>query len=70
MPVSMLVHRGGQEALASLLNGGLPFVNLKKLDKLAVYLMMSQPERRVTCVERTGWYGKAYVLPVGHRARC
>ncbi|WP_258867556.1 DUF927 domain-containing protein [Aeromonas salmonicida] len=66
----MLVHRGGQEALASLLNGGLPFVNLKKLDKLAVYLMMSQPERRVTCVERTGWYGKAYVLPVGHRARC
>lgn len=65
MPVSMLVHRGGQEALASLLNGGLPFVNLKKLDKLAVYLMMSQPERRVTCVERTGWHGKAYVLPGG-----
>lgn len=65
MPVSMLVHRGGQEALASLLNGGLPFVNLKKLDKLAVYLMMCQPERRVTCVERTGWYGKAYVLPGG-----
>lgn len=65
MPVSMLVQRGGQEALASLLNGGLPFVNLKKLDKLAVYLMMSQPERRVTCVERTGWHGKAYVLPGG-----
>ncbi|MGC5428381.1 DUF927 domain-containing protein [Aeromonas veronii bv. sobria] len=65
MPVSMLVHRGGQEALASLLNGGLPFVNLKKLDKLAIYLMMSQPERRVTCVERTGWHGKAYVLPGG-----
>ncbi|WP_429182786.1 DUF927 domain-containing protein [Aeromonas rivipollensis] len=65
MPVSMLVHRGGQEALASLLNGGLPFVNLKKLDKLAVYLMMSQPERRVTCVERTGWHGNAYVLPGG-----
>ena len=65
MPVSMLVHRGGQEALASLLNGGLPFVNLKKLDKLAVYLMMSQSERRVTCVERTGWYGRTYVLPGG-----
>lgn len=27
--------------------------------------MSCQPEQRITCVERTGWHGRAYVLPGG-----
>lgn len=65
MPLRMLVSRNGEEVIAAMLDGGLAFVNLEKRRKLASYLMMCQPERRVVCVERTGWHGNAYVLPGG-----
>lgn len=65
MPVRSLVPRNGEEVFAALLDAGLPFISLDHKRKLAAYLMACQPERRITCVERTGWHGRAYVLPQG-----
>lgn len=65
MPVRSLVSRNGDEVFAALLDAGLPFIELGHKRKLAEYLMACQPERRITCVERTGWHGHAYVLPQG-----
>ena len=65
MAVRSLVQRNGDEVFAALLDAGLPFIELGQKRKLATYLMVSQPDRRVTCVERTGWHGRAYVMPSG-----
>lgn len=65
MPVRSLVPRNGEEVFAALLDAGLPFIDLSHKRRLAAYLMSCQPKRRITCVERTGWHGKAYVLPGG-----
>ncbi|MCD6616743.1 DUF927 domain-containing protein [Aeromonas veronii] len=65
MPVRSLVPRNGDEVFAALLDAGLPFIELGHKRKLNAYLMACQPERRITCVERTGWHGCAYVLPHG-----
>ncbi|MFL9691747.1 DUF927 domain-containing protein [Aeromonas veronii] len=65
MPVRSLVPRNGDEVFAALLDAGLPFIELGLKRKLNAYLMSCQPERRITCVERTGWHGHAYVLPSG-----
>jgi putative DNA primase/helicase len=65
MPVRSLVPRNGDEVFAALLDAGLPFIELGHKRKLNAYLMSCQPERRITCVERTGWHGMAYVLPQG-----
>ncbi|UCA34280.1 DUF927 domain-containing protein [Aeromonas jandaei] len=65
MPVRSLVPRNGEEVFAALLDAGLPFIELSHKRRLAAYLMSCQPKRRITCVERTGWHGKAYVLPGG-----
>lgn len=65
MPVRSLVPRNGEEVFSALLDAGLPFISLDHKRKLAAYLMACQPERRITCVERTGWHGLAYVLPQG-----
>lgn len=65
MPVRSLVPRNGDEVFAALLDAGLPFIELGHKRKLNAYLMSCQPERRITCVERTGWHGRAYVLPQG-----
>ncbi|EKP0306323.1 DUF927 domain-containing protein [Aeromonas veronii] len=65
MPVRSLVPRNGEEVFAALLDAGLPFIELGHKRKLSAYLMACQPERRITCVERTGWHGRAYVLPQG-----
>jgi len=65
MPVRSLVPRNGEEVFTALLDAGLPFIELGHKRKLAEYLMACQPERRITCVERTGWHGRAYVLPQG-----
>ncbi|AYK16749.1 DUF927 domain-containing protein [Aeromonas veronii] len=65
MPVRSLVPRNGEEVFSALLDAGLPFISLDHKRKLAAYLMACQPERRITCVERTGWHGRAYVLPQG-----
>ncbi|WP_393936447.1 DUF927 domain-containing protein [Aeromonas rivipollensis] len=65
MPVRSLVPRNGDEVFAALLDAGLPFIELGHKRKLAAYLMACQPERRITCVERTGWHDHAYVLPQG-----
>ena len=65
MPVRSLVPRNGEEVFAALLDAGLPFSELGHKRKLSAYLMACQPERRITCVERTGWHGRAYVLPQG-----
>ncbi|CAD7555580.1 DUF927 domain-containing protein [Aeromonas hydrophila] len=65
MPVRALVPRNGEEVFAALLDAGLPFIELSHKRRLAAYLMSCQPKRRITCVERTGWHGHAYVLPGG-----
>lgn len=65
MPVRSLVPRNGEEVFAALLDAGLPFIELGHKRKLSAYLMACQPKRRITCVERTGWHGRAYVLPQG-----
>ena len=65
MPVRSLVPRNGEEVFAALLDAGLPFIELSHKRRLAAYLMSCQPKRRITCVERTGWHGHAYVLPGG-----
>lgn len=65
MPVRALVPRNGEEVFAALLDAGLPFIELSHKRRLAAYLMNCQPKRRITCVERTGWHGHAYVLPGG-----
>lgn len=65
MPVRSLVPRNGDEVFAALLDAGLPFIELEHKRKLNAYLMRCKPERRITCVERTGWHGRAYVLPQG-----
>jgi putative DNA primase/helicase len=65
MPVRSLVPRNGEEVFAALLDAGLPFIELGYKRKLGAYLMSCQPKRRITCVERTGWHGHAYVLPGG-----
>lgn len=63
MPMEALVRRNGEEMIIALLNGGLPFINLEKRRKLISYLMDSRPSKKITCIERTGWHGSAYVLP-------
>ncbi|HEH9416700.1 TPA: DUF927 domain-containing protein [Aeromonas sobria] len=65
MPVRSLVPRNGEEVFAALLDAGLPFIELGNKRRLAAYLMACRPEKRITCVERTGWHGQAYVLPQG-----
>ncbi len=65
MPVRALVPRNGEEVFAALLDAGLPFIELSHKRRLTAYLMSCQPKRRITCVERTGWHGHAYVLPGG-----
>ena len=65
MPVRSLALRNGEEVFAALLDAGLPFIELGHKRKLATYLMACQPERRITCVERTGWHGRAHVPPQG-----
>ncbi|MXQ71703.1 DUF927 domain-containing protein [Aeromonas caviae] len=65
MPVRALVPRNGDEVFEALLDAGLPFVELGRKRKLTAYLMACHPDRRITCVERTGWHGRAYVLPQG-----
>ncbi len=65
MPVRSLVPRNGDEVFVALLDAGLPFIELGHKRKLNAYLMACKPERRITCVERTGWHGCAYVLPHG-----
>ncbi|WP_429218078.1 DUF927 domain-containing protein [Aeromonas veronii] len=65
MPVRSLVQRNGEEIFSALLDAGLPFIDLGHKRKLATYLMACQPERRITCVERTGWHGRAYVMSSG-----
>ncbi len=65
MPVRALVPRNGDEVFIALLDAGLPFIELGHKRKLNAYLMACKPERRITCVERTGWHGRAYVLPHG-----
>ncbi|MDM5087775.1 DUF927 domain-containing protein [Aeromonas bestiarum] len=66
MPLRALVPRNGEEVITALLDAGLQFVNLEKRRKLTAFLMACRPDTRVTCVERTGWHGRAYVLPGGN----
>ncbi|QNF17849.1 DUF927 domain-containing protein [Aeromonas jandaei] len=65
MPSRSLVPRNGDDVFAALLDAGLPFISLGHKRKLAAYLMGCRPDKRITCVERTGWHGRAYVLPSG-----
>ena len=60
MPSRSLVPRNGDDVFAALLDAGLPFISLGHKRKLAAYLMACRPDKRITCVERTGWHGRAY----------
>lgn len=63
MPMKELAYRNCEEVFATLLDAGLPFIELGHKRRLADYLMTCRPDKRITCVERTGWHGRAYVLP-------
>ncbi len=65
MPMEALVSRGGDDALKALLGGGLPFIDFGNKRKLIEYLILCEPGKQVACVGRTGWHGRAYVLPDG-----
>jgi putative DNA primase/helicase len=66
MPMRMLVHKGGEEVFGQLAESGLSYINMSKKNLLRDYLMSCQPQARITCVERTGWHKRAYVLPNGN----
>lgn len=63
MPMRLLSRSSGDEVIERLLDAGLTYINLSKKNLLRDYLCQCHPERRVICVERTGWHGLAYVLP-------
>ena len=63
MPACLLVKRNGEEMFSALMSGGLPFIAQEHKRKLAAYLMRCKPGKRIISVERTGWHGRAYVLP-------
>jgi len=63
MPMRLLSRNGSDELIERLLDAGLTYVNLTKKNLLRDYIAQCVTDRRVTCVERTGWHGLAYVLP-------
>ena len=65
MPMEALVSRGGDDAIKALVGGGLSFIDFDNKRKLIKYLMLCEPGKQVACVGRTGWHGRAYVLPDG-----
>ena len=63
MPMKITAGQG-QEVREVLLDSGMPFIaqNGTARGMLMDYIASCRPVRRVTCVEKTGWYGDSYVL--------
>ncbi|MEY5371168.1 DUF927 domain-containing protein, partial [Salmonella enterica subsp. enterica serovar Corvallis] len=54
----------GEELRRVLLVNGLSYISTtgEARARLMEYISLCKPERRVTCVSRTGWHGQVYVL--------
>lgn len=54
----------GQDLREVLLENGLHFISVNGSARglLMEYIATCRPVRKVTCVEKTGWYGGSYVL--------
>lgn len=63
MPMEML-SGSGEELRRVLLVNGLSYISTtgEARARLMEYISLCKPERRVTCVSRTGWHGQVYVL--------
>ncbi|MGP2733768.1 DUF927 domain-containing protein [Serratia bockelmannii] len=63
MPMEMLCG-GGEELRRVLLVNGLSYININGQARahLMEYISLCKPERKVTCVTKTGWHGSVYVL--------
>ena len=72
IPMEML-SGSGEELRRVLLVNGLSYISTtgEARARLMEYISLCKPERRVTCVSRTGWHGQVYVLQGwGQRWRC
>lgn len=63
MPMEML-SSAGEELRRTLLVNGLSYININGGARahLMEYISLCKPERKVTCVTKTGWHGSVYVL--------
>lgn len=63
MPMTVLAG-AGQDLREVLLENGLHFISVNGTARglLMEYIATCRPVRKVTCVEKTGWYGGSYVL--------
>ncbi|QIF15541.1 DUF927 domain-containing protein [Escherichia coli] len=63
MPMTVLAG-SGQELREVLLDNGMHFISVNGAARsyLMEYISNCRPVRRVTCVEKTGWFSGAYVL--------
>ena len=63
MPMEMLAS-AGEELRRTLLVNGLSYININGQARahLMEYISLCKPERKVTCVTKTGWHGSVYVL--------
>jgi len=65
MPIALLSGDSCAEFRAELMSSGLDISpNKKERSLLAVYIQKFPTDKRARCVERLGWYGGAYVLPM------
>lgn len=63
MPARMLSGDGG-EFRAALLNQGLRIApSTRARNLLTQYIQTRQPEENALCTDKTGWHGRAFVLP-------
>lgn len=63
MPARMLSGDGG-EFRAALLNQGLRIASSPRARNLLTqYIQSRQPEENALCTDKTGWHGRAFVLP-------
>lgn len=63
MPMEML-GGSGEELRRVLLVNGLSYININGMARahLMEYISLCKPDRKVTCVNKTGWHGGVYVL--------
>lgn len=63
MPMELL-GGSGEELRRVLLVNGLSYININGMARahLMEYISLCKPDRKVTCVNKTGWHGGVYVL--------
>jgi uncharacterized protein (DUF927 family) len=63
IPMAQLLG-DNQEAIQRLVSSGFqPRSDPKSLRQLKQYISQAQPENFVTCIQRVGWHGEAFVFP-------